>query len=117
MSDDRQKQGTEEQKLSGTQQKILNECRELAKLLISKNNDYGSAALASPVLIPGMDQQTTILIRMSDKINRIRTLFSNECIVQVKEETVSDTIRDLAGYCILWLISDQDKNKTLARGA
>lgn len=77
-------------------------CRELADLLKKKNAAYGSAASRKPFLLPNVSSETAIFVRMSDKIARLRSLLSGE---NENDEPLSDTIRDLAGYCVLYLAS------------
>ncbi len=71
--------------------------------LIRKNRDYGSSAFESPVLMPGSRADSGILVRMSDKIQRIRSLITGAA-PNVISESLVDTFRDLAGYCILWIV-------------
>ncbi len=42
-----------------------------------------------------------ILVRMSDKVARIAALNAGE--TDRVGESLADTVRDLAGYCVLWL--------------
>lgn len=81
-----------------TQNDIWNACRDLAEVLIAKNHDYGNSV---------QDQfneygLTSILIRLDDKMKRLKTLAKKE--QQVKDETLEDTLQDLAGYAELGLI-------------
>jgi len=78
---------------------------ELIDLLLRKNNDYGSSAWNEPKLCPGLDPGTAILCRMSDKIERIESLQKSPALVN---ESLEDTMRDLAGYCLLWLARPKD---------
>lgn len=70
-------------------------------LMLRKNADYGSAVWEVPVLAPTTDAKTAILVRMSDKVSRIRNLLNAE--QQVKGESLEDTLRDLGAYCLLYL--------------
>ncbi|MBQ9372158.1 MAG: DUF1599 domain-containing protein [Thermoguttaceae bacterium] len=72
----------------------------LRELLVAKNHDYGSSAFESPLLLPTMKPETGVLVRIGDKIKRLQTLARNS---QYVDESFDDTIRDLAGYCILYL--------------
>lgn len=85
-------------KLNLTQSHIMNECELLSELLIKKNNDYGNSV---------QDQfneygLTSILIRLDDKMKRLKSLQKKE--QQVKDESIEDTLQDLAGYAVLGLI-------------
>lgn len=75
---------------------------DLVAMVLRKNTDYGGSAWEEPILLPNLSPGDAILVRMGDKIQRIRQLLSSENI-EVNEETVNDTMRDLAGYALLWL--------------
>ena len=74
---------------------LLNELEELYK---TKNADYGDS-VSETYKKYGM---TSFLVRMEDKINRVKTLSEKEA--QVKEETIKDTLLDLANYALLAII-------------
>jgi len=59
-------------------------------LVKSKNNDYGNSFVT--------DGYEGAIIRMTDKMNRIRTL-SNGTKKEVDNESLKDTIIDLQNYC------------------
>lgn len=93
---------------------ICLEVDKLRDLLVSKNRDYGASAFESPSLLPGLMPNAAILVRMSDKINRLQTLSRERITRQVASETFDDTIRDLAGYCILYLAAvESGQNETI----
>lgn len=71
---------------------IMNENREL---FIRKNKDYGNSFEDFGLI--------GILVRINDKINRIKSLHENNSI-EVKDEKIEDTLNDLYNYCILGLI-------------
>jgi hypothetical protein len=79
---------------------IAEEVISVGSLLVRKNIDYGGSVWKSPVLLPKQDPKSAILVRMSDKIARLARLSSNSAEV---EESFEDTLRDLAGYCVLLL--------------
>lgn len=69
----------------------------IVNLLVRKNHDYGNSfgdQLAE-------DGPIVFKIRMKDKISRLRTLLTTDA--QVKDESIEDTLRDIIGYCILFL--------------
>lgn len=80
---------------------IATEGVALVDMLLRKNSDYGSSAWRPPVLAPDMDWRTMILVRMSDKIARLATLQAS--IDPQVNESIEDTLRDLAGYCLLYV--------------
>jgi hypothetical protein len=78
---------------------------EVLSMLLRKNRDYGSSAFQEPVLAPGMKPRQAMQCRMSDKVARLSTLMSGQ---QAEvDESIRDTMSDLAGYIILWLSTDQ----------
>lgn len=71
---------------------------EMLMLYERKNNDYGNSITDTykkygPV---------AYLVRMEDKINRVRTLIQNKD--QKVDEKIQDTLIDLANYSILMLL-------------
>lgn len=98
---------------------IFNVCQDLAEMLIAKNHDYGDSAFKSPPLAPCLSASAAILVRMGDKIERLETLarkLSNGDGIAVASESVEDTIRDLAGYCVLLLIAMKEARRSSAKG-
>lgn len=78
--------------------------------LLRKNRDYGGSAFEPPVLMPAAGAGAGILVRMSDKIHRLRRLLSGATQYVVNESLV-DTFKDLAGYAILWIVSQYIQKK------
>ena len=76
---------------------IINECIELAH---SKNKDYGTYSLIE-------FGRKGCLIRMNDKLNRLKTLILNENKPKVETEKIEDTIKDLINYSIYLLLMDK----------
>lgn len=76
----------------------------VAELLEQKNHDYGRS----------YDQlreeygETSFLIRLDDKINRLKTLVKHPA--KVTTEAIEDTIRDIIGYCTLELCFRMTEN-------
>lgn len=83
------------------QQRIAETCCSIAELLLRKNTDYGGSAWRVPVLAPTLDIGTAILCRASDKIARLSRLLAGT--PSEVDESIMDTMLDLAGYLILWL--------------
>ncbi|MED4172585.1 DUF1599 domain-containing protein [Halalkalibacterium halodurans] len=77
---------------------------EVRDLLIRKNGDYGDSFSKQYDEYGLMSS----LIRMDDKIQRLKTLESGH-EAQV-DESIDDTLRDLAGYAILTLVARKEKN-------
>lgn len=72
-------------------------CNELASVYKSKNRDYGDS-----FRITRERWNVAILVRLSDKFERLCTLVeTGEAEV---DESIEDTLKDLANYCIMELI-------------
>lgn len=74
--------------------------KELKELYVSKNSDYGDSfndLLYEFGLI-------TVVIRLQDKMNRLKTIAKNDGEYTVKDETIRDTLMDLANYAIMALM-------------
>ena len=82
--------------------KIVTDTRELC---VAKNKDYGSSVQDTYERFG----DASYLVRITDKYNRICTLLDKEA--EVKDESIDDTIRDMANYCFLWLASRRLKEK------
>ena len=76
--------------------KIVTETMELC---IKKNKDYGSSVQDTFEKFGDI----SYLVRITDKYNRICSLLNREG--EVKDESIDDTIRDMANYSFLWLAS------------
>jgi hypothetical protein len=76
-------------------------CDDLARQHVIKSSAYGAHAI-------GRFGVFGIAVRMSDKIERLITLTMNPNISDA-DESIDDTLRDLAGYAIIALIVRQGK--------
>lgn len=74
-------------------------CYEIHELYLLKNADYGDSFQKVREEIPN-----AILVRLSDKLNRLKKLMQNPDSQQVKEESIDDTLMDLANYALLELV-------------
>jgi hypothetical protein len=73
-------------------------CASMTELYGRKNHDYcDSFARVRD------EDKTAIIVRLFDKYHRLKTLIRGEA-AQVKEESIDDTLKDLANYCIMELI-------------
>lgn len=70
------------------------------KLCKKKNKDYGSSVQNTYEKFGDV----SYLVRITDKYNRICSLLENGK-VEVRDESITDTIVDLANYCFLWASS------------
>ena len=69
----------------------------LHNLYIIKNHDYGDSVHDTYEKY-GL---TSFLVRMEDKLNRVRTLNNKNIEAQIPTEKIEDTLLDLANYAIL----------------
>lgn len=74
-------------------------CKKLNEIYIKKNHDYGDAFSESY----GKYGNVMPIIRLEDKLNRFRNLVMNGN-VEVKTESMEDTLLDLANYAIMTVI-------------
>ena len=77
--------------------KLTNEAHELMEI---KNKDYGALNI-DPFRNFRQFGRLGILIRMSDKLARLRT-FLERGEFSVKDEGVRDTVRDVINYAVLF---------------
>ena len=71
--------------------------KEMNQLYESKNRDYGNSfdkTLDEFGVVAG-------LIRMNDKMNRIKSIYNKD--TNVKDESLEDTLIDLANYAVMTL--------------
>ena len=69
----------------------------LHNLYITKNHDYGDSVHDTYEKY-GL---ISFLVRIEDKLNRVRTLNNKNTEAQVPTEKIEDTLLDLANYAIL----------------
>lgn len=79
-------------------------CDTLHETYEMKNNDYGDSFSKTRTKYPN-----AILIRLEDKLNRLATLMSGG-EAMVVDESINDTLLDLANYAIMELI-ERDRVK------
>ena len=77
---------------------------QILNTYIKKNHDYGNSFDKS------MDEfgMTSAVIRMNDKLERLKTLSRKESMV--KDESVQDTLLDLANYAIMTVMYLKKQN-------
>lgn len=71
---------------------------DIILLILKKNRDYGN----SFSLTFEEFGLLSLIIRLSDKIERLKNLNNNE--LEIKDESVEDSLKDIIGYSILGLI-------------
>jgi hypothetical protein len=79
---------------------LAKECDALKELLLAKNKAYGSSASEPARVFSKASPLEALLVRADDKLSRIRNLgLGGESL----GESARDSVRDLAGYCVLIL--------------
>lgn len=79
-------------------------CEEMNKTYIKKHSDYGNSFGKFRDKFP----QVAILMRTYDKFCRLEELLSGKERL-VEDETIDDTLLDLANYCIMELVERRSK--------
>ncbi len=95
------------------QRRIAQVGLDFVSTLLAKNHDYGGSAWKPPILKPDLSSGAAILVRMSDKVERIGKLATSAAQV---EESLVDTVKDLGAYSILWLARPEAEWKGQADG-
>lgn len=80
-------------------------CKDLLQLYEKKNADYGDSFYETYSTF-GL---TTTCIRLHDKLKRLESLSKKDGNGEVKDESVDDTLRDIANYAIMTLIARSQK--------
>ena len=83
----------------------LKVCEELNKLYEKKNNDYGDS-FSGTFKEFGL---TMSAIRLQDKLERFKRLSKDSRVQKVNDESIRDTLVDLANYAIM-TVMEIDKN-------
>lgn len=96
-------------------------CEKMIEITAAKNADYcgvGEDPFANFSRVEALgitDTARGFLVRMTDKLSRV-TSFVQKGILLVKDESVEDSLLDLANYCILmagYLKSKRNEEETL----
>lgn len=74
-------------------------CDTLHDIYVAKNSDYGNSFVEVRNEFP-----ESVLIRLSDKLNRLKALMKDPEKRKVNDESIDDTLMDLANYAILELV-------------
>ena len=86
---------TDEEQFTDDLEEVLDQIRIM---LIEKNKAYGDSVLNPIRVFSKADPLEQLKVRMDDKLSRLAR--GNE----LKDESLSDTIRDLTGYLVIYLI-------------
>ena len=76
-------------------------CEELTQIYYNKNRDYGDSFAIVRAKVPD-----AIRVRLWDKMLRLDNLLSGADAL-VQSETIEDTLKDMANYCLMELIERQ----------
>lgn len=71
---------------------------DMFNIYLAKNNDYGNSFVKVREEFP-----SAICVRLSDKLERFKTLKKSKNQM-VKDESIKDTLKDLANYAIMELV-------------
>ena len=76
-------------------QQFMDITTDMAKTYTAKNHDYGDSFKES------LDEFGLVaaVVRIGDKMNRIKSLIKKKA--EVKDESIQDTLLDMANYCIM----------------
>ena len=96
-------------KLNDSVEQFMDITANMAKTYAAKNHDYGNSFEES------LDEFGLVAsaVRLGDKMNRIKSLIKKEA--RVKDESIKDTLLDLANYAIMtvmWLDGEKDLQAT-----
>lgn len=80
------------------QNAIAAKCDQLKEMLLEKNRKYGNSALSPIRVFSKANEVEQILVRMDDKLNRIKNRQNDED---------EDVFMDLAGYVILLMVAKE----------
>jgi len=86
-------------------QKHFEICTILNDIYTRKNHDYGDSFAKLRNELPN-----AILVRIYDKYSRLKTLMEG-AEQKVKDESIEDTLMDLANYCIMELVERRMENE------
>ena len=89
-----------------TQHKLI--CDTLTSIYRQKNHDYGDSFAKVREIV-----HNSVLVRLMDKLERLKTLMGKGEQAQVIDEGVDDTLMDMANYCIMELIERQFERQEL----
>lgn len=73
-------------------------CKEMHELYERKNADYGDSFAQLRKRYPNF-----VCMRLFDKLNRLDTVIQPEYTLKVSDETLEDTLMDIANYAIMEL--------------
>lgn len=88
--------------MTDMQNAIAAKCDQLKTMLLEKNRKYGNSALSPIRVFSKANEVEQILVRMDDKLNRIKNR---------QDDEDEDVFMDLAGYIILLMVAKDNKDR------
>ena len=87
-----------EPELNESVRQFMDITKNMTKTYAAKNHDYGNSFEES------LDELGLVasVVRLGDKMNRIKSLIKKEA--RVKDESIKDTLLDLASYSVMTLM-------------
>lgn len=82
-------------------------CRQLHELYVRKNRDYGDS-FHRTFLEEGMAMSR---IRLTDKLSRFKALTKDGAQAQVLDESIRDTLMDLANYAVMTVVEMEREDR------
>lgn len=81
-------------------------CKSMIETYVKKNADYGNSFDKS------LDKFGIVAatVRIGDKMNRIESLTTKKA--QVSDESIRDTLMDMANYCVMTVMWMDNQKKT-----
>jgi hypothetical protein len=89
--------------LPQTQIDIATTCDSIKEMLLEKNKRYGDSALNPVRIFSKADPIEAILVRMDDKLSRIRNL---------EKDDSEDAYLDLIGYLVLHIVAQKQQRRS-----
>lgn len=90
---------------------VVSDCLELLK---KKNSDYSGNNLDFlhnfKNGIHSVSPSNAVMVRLSDKINRLSNLMKDYCVIECPDEKIEDTIKDAINYLIILLALEKEKS-------
>ena len=83
-------------------------CNKMNTTYAQKNADYGDSFHLS-FIEEGMAMPR---IRIGDKFNRFKALTKDPDTQKVKDESIIDTLLDMANYCIMTVMEIEENERT-----
>lgn len=89
------------------QDKHMQVCERLNSIYVSKNKDYGNS-FGRQYKRHGI---LSSVIRLDDKMNRLNEITKPDVIIEVEDETIEDTLLDLANYAIMTIMELEGRDE------